>query len=119
MSYTGPERRLKQNVDCPVGGCPMSNETHTTIEVLKNDMEHIKGAVDKIAKSMEEANKARAGWWMALAGMFLTVLIQTSCFVFFLGGALKQIEVNTERISLIESKITRLNTFQTSTILEN
>lgn len=83
----------------------MSNETHTTIEVLKNDMEHIKGAVDKIAKSMDEANKDRSGWWLALAGMFLTVLIQTSCFVFFLGGALKQIEVNTGRLNAIENII--------------
>ena len=91
MGYQGEDRRKSDN------------EIHVTIEVLKNDMEHIKGAVDKIAKSMEEANKARIGWWMALTGMFLTILVQTSCFVFFLGGALKQIKVNTGRIMNLET----------------
>lgn len=84
--------------------CDAHHETQKTLALLTNNLEHLKNAVERIDQHMEEANKTRTNWWMAIVGIIATVIVQTFVFAYFLGVYSRQIEINTGRIDRIESQ---------------
>lgn len=87
--------------------CDAHTETKETLILLTNNLGHLKEAVVRIDKHMEESNKARTNWWLAIVGVIVTVIIQTFVFAFYLGIYSRQIEVNSGRLDKIEGIIYR------------
>ena len=98
-AWDGKERR-KENYYCE--GHP---DTREAIILLTSNVEHLKDAINRIDKHLEEAAKSRISWWLTIVGIVTGILIQTFVLAFYLGTMGRQIEINTKRLEVIESKI--------------
>lgn len=99
MEYKGDERRKAPSY------CDAHSETKEALILLTNNLSHLKEAVIRIDKHMEEANHGRLNWWMAITGIIATVIIQTFVFAYYLGIYSKQIEVDTKRLDILEGSV--------------
>lgn len=97
--WTGEERRKNTFY------CDAHVDTREALVLLTNNLAHLREAVIRIDKHMEDANKSRTNWWLAIVGIIVTVIIQTFIFAFYLGIYSRQIEVDTDRINKLENII--------------
>lgn len=98
MTYDGQDRRKNSYY------CDGHQETKEAILLLKNNLEHLTAAVDRIDKHLEQSSKTRTNWWLTISSIIVGLLIQTFFFSYYLGSMGKQIEVNTKKIDEIEQR---------------
>lgn len=100
QQWDGKTDRRKSNFYCE--GHP---DTREAIILLTSNVEHLKDAINRIDKHLEDAAKSRLSWWLTIVGIIVGILVQTFVLAFYLGTMGRQIEVNTHRLTVIESKI--------------
>lgn len=98
------DRAFNQN-ECPVGTCPVGQDSQTAIEVLRTQLIGIKESVAKIEHHMDESSKRMSSWWISIFSVVIGIAIQTVFFVFFLGGMSRQVEIDANRIDALEQSI--------------
>lgn len=103
MNYHGPERRRGES---------------TAVAVIETEIKYIKESVDEIKQHIQNSVNGKSAWWKTLIGIVVAMLIQTACFVFYLGGALKQLEIDTKRIDKVEAVIEENFPYRTTTTVE-
>ena len=93
MVYNGIERRKNEDQFCP---------QHIS---FVTDFAVIKTSLLNIEVILKEAASFKTGIITSLMGILIVLIVQISTFSFLYGKLINQVEVNTKRLSIIESKI--------------